>query len=581
MNVDLKQLREKVEKITIPGEIENLIVCDTPYRRFAQTAEQYPDLTAVKYMGSDITYTELLRLADIMAKGFAALGVKKNDVVTVSLLATPYAIAVFYALDKLGACQHMVNSANGVEELKSEFQNFDSAVFVANDIFCTPQVIEIFKKAGVKKFILTSLLDAMPAGLSADKAKYTVIEKTKGLGSKYYDGESVIGMKQLLAIGEKYEKDVRAVAFEENHMAAVAYTSGSTGNSKACTASWRSMDSFIQVLGMTEVGRYNIGDVLFNTFPLWIFYSLLNMLHEPLCLGITVALDPIYEPENLERRNEQYHFNHWPTVPPYIAKMVQLNKNLDCSRWRVVSVGGVELTNEVKLSADAYIEAHGGNARIVQGYGASEVLGSFSYCYYENATLGSLGKPCIGNMFKLVDVQTGKKITHGNEGLLYIYAPSVMDGYYGDEAATAISLVKDENGVTWYNTEDIMRVNERGELFFVDRLRRMTMTIGADGKPNKLIPAKTEKCISTLEGVANCAVITVPDRERENTSVAFVQLKAASHLTQRDILQYCKQNIAEYQVPREVIFTEKIPLTSSQKPDYTELKQKYDALHKN
>ena len=84
MDVDLKQLREKVEKITTPGEIENLIVCDTPYRRFAQTAEQYPDLTAVKYMGSDITYTELLRLADIMAKGFAALGVKKNDVVTVS-----------------------------------------------------------------------------------------------------------------------------------------------------------------------------------------------------------------------------------------------------------------------------------------------------------------------------------------------------------------------------------------------------------------------------------------------------------------------------------------------------------------
>ena len=247
----------------------------------------------------------------------------------------------------------------------------------------------------------------------------------------------------------------------------------------------------------------------------------------------------------------------------------------------MVSVGGVELINEVKLSADAYIEAHGGSAKIVQGYGASEVLGSFSYCYYDNATLGSLGKPCIGNMFKLVDVQTGEKITHGNEGVLYIYAPSVMDGYYGDEAATSISLVKDENGVTWYNTEDIMRVNERGELFFVDRLRRMTITIGADGKPNKLIPAKTEKCISTLEGVANCAVITVPDKQREKTSVAFVQLKATSDLTQSGILHYCKENVAEYQVPKEVIFTDDIPLTASPKPDYKELEKQYHASRKN
>ncbi len=577
MNVDLVKLREQAEAITVAGEIEKFIECDTPYNRFAQTAEELPDNIAVKHMGNDITYRELSELINNMAKGFYELGIRKNDVVTVSLLGTPYAIAIFYALDKLGACQHMVNSSNGIDELKREFLNFDSKYFVANDIFCSDETLDMLNGIGVEKVIVTSLLDGMPKGLSADKAKYTVIEKAKGVKPKLIDGKSIINCQQLIELGESSYEEITPVPFEENHMAAVAYTSGSTGNSKACTATWRAMDSFIQVLGMTEIGRYNIGDVLFTTFPLWIFYSLLNMLHEPLCLGITVALDPLYEPENLERRNKQYQFNHWPTIPPYIAKMLQLNKDLDCSKWRVVSVGGVELKDEVKLGADEYIKAHGGTAKIVQGYGASEVLGSFSYCYYDNPTLGSLGKPCIGNMFKFVDAETGKELENATEGLLYIYSPAMMSEYYGDEEATKQSLIKDDNGVTWYNTEDIMRVNERGELFFVDRLRRMTVTVGADGKPNKLIPAKTESCLVSIPEVESCAVITVPDKKRENIPIAFVKLKEGNEVTDEEVISYCMDNISEYQVPKKVIFIDSMPLTSSLKPDYKELERRYNS----
>ncbi len=575
--MDFNSLREKVKDIKSAGEIEKYIVCDTPYNRFAKTAEELQDNIAVKYMGSDITYRELSGLINNMAKGFYELGIRKNDVVTVSLLGTPYAIAIFYALDKLGACQHMVNSSNGIDELKREFQNFDSKYFVANDIFCSDETLEMLKEIGVEKVIVTSLLDGMPKGLSTDKAKYTVIEKAKGVKPKLIDGKNIINCQQLIKLGESSTKEITPVPFEENHMAAVAYTSGSTGNSKACTATWRAMDSFIQVLGMTEVGRYNIGDVLFTTFPLWIFYSLLNMLHEPLCLGITVALDPLYEPDNLERRNKQYQFNHWPTIPPYIAKMLQLNKDLDCSKWRVVSVGGVELKDEVKLGADEYIKAHGGTAKIVQGYGASEVLGSFSYCYYDNPTLGSLGKPCIGNMFKFVDAETGKELENATEGLLYIYSPAMMSEYYGDEEATKQSLIKDNNGVTWYNTEDIMRVNERGELFFIDRLRRMTVTIDKDKNPAKLIPAKTESCLASIPEVESCAVITVPDKERENIPIAFVQLKEGNTVTDEQIIRYCMDNISEYQVPKKVILIDSIPLTSSQKPDYKELERRYNS----
>ena len=82
-------------------------------------------------------------------------------------------------------------------------------------------------------------------------------------------------------------------------MVTIAYTSGSTGDSKRCVATWEGLESMVEVMAMTEDGRFKQGDILFATFPLWIYYSLLNMIHEPLCLGVTLALDPLFKPENV------------------------------------------------------------------------------------------------------------------------------------------------------------------------------------------------------------------------------------------------------------------------------------------
>lgn len=580
MNVNLKELRKEVEKIKTPGEIENILEYNTPYNRFMETVNERPNQVVIKYMGREFTYKEFADLVDTMAKGFYSLGIRKDDVVTVSMLGTPYGIASFYALDKLGACQHMVNSANGLDELKREFENFDSKYFVANDLFCSDETIAALKDCGVEHIITSSLLDGMPNVFNYDKAKYSLVEKLKGMKPKHVDRWHVLTMDDLLEYGKMSHKEIVPAEYEDNHMAAVAYTSGSMGQSKAVVVDWKAIDAFIQVLGMTEEGRYEKGETLFDTFPLWIFYSLLNMVHEPICLGMAVGLDPIFEPKNLVRRNKQYAINHWPTIPPYVKKVADLNLNIDCSKWKVVSVGGVELRDEVKKLIDEFIASHNGTAKVVQGYGASEVLGSFAYGYYDNPTIGTLGKPCIGNMIKFVDPETREDLGEdAKEGLLYLYSPAMMMGYYKDVESTNNSLITDKNGVTWYNTEDIMHLNENDELVFDDRLRRMAATIGADNKPNKLIPAKTEHCISSIEDVASVAVVIIPDEKIENKPIAYVVTKdgvVENETLRSNILDYCYANIPEYQVPKEVIFIPEMPLTTSQKPDFKKLEAMYN-----
>ena len=575
---ELIELKEKVLKLEEAGEIEKIFNCKTMYQRFKEVAQRKPDEKAILYFGNVITYRQMLTLIDNAAKGFQELGIKYNDVVTMSMLSTPYGIVSLYALDKIGATMHMVNSASSIDEIKRELSNFNSKYFIANDIFYGKDARIALKESGIEKVITTSLVDALPMGFNGDKLKYELIEKLKGVNKKEFNGKTLINFEQLLAIGRNSNVTLNECEFNEEHIATIAYTSGSTGNSKACTATWRGLDSMVQVMGMTETGRFEQTDVMFTTFPLWIYYSLLNMIHEPLSLGVALALDPLFNPKDIIKRNEQYQFNHWLTIPPYIKAMTELGKNTDCSKWKIIITGGDALLDSVKIKADQYIAKNNGKAKVEQGYGASEVLGSFAYCYHENPTLGSLGVPCVGNKIKIIDIDTGKILGPNETGVGYLYTPARMNGYYGDEDSTNHSLVKDEKGVIWYNTEDLMHQNEKGEIFLDGRIRRIVLTIDSKGNPTKIIPERAKKELSKLDMIDKCEVITVPDDKKVNKPIAFVSLKKYYEnetKLKEEIISYCEKNIPEYMVPREIFFIEELPLNTSKKPDLKELEKMY------
>ena len=91
-----------------------------------------------------------------------------------------------------------------------------------------------------------------------------------------YDGKRMINFHQLLNMGRNIEMPIEECTFVPNKLVSIAYTSGSTGNSKGCMATWEAIDSLVQVMGMTELGRFEPTDIMFSTFPLWIYYSMLN-----------------------------------------------------------------------------------------------------------------------------------------------------------------------------------------------------------------------------------------------------------------------------------------------------------------
>lgn len=580
---ELINLREKVLKIDKPGEIEKILEYETLYNRFKSIAEKKPDSVAILYFGNAITYRQLLSLVDIAAKGFQEIGIGYNDVVAMSLLSTPYAIVSLYALDKIGAIMHMINGASNANEIRREISHIESKYYIANDLFCNKKTRDMLRECGVERIITTSLTDAIPMGFNGDKLKFELIEKLKGINKKEFDGRELMNFEQLLKIGRNSSRVVEACEFVPNKMATIAYTSGSTGTCKACAASWERIDAMIQIMGMTEIGRFAEDDIMLTTFPLWIYYCLLNMIHEPLSLGVTLALDPLFNPKDIAKRNELYKFNHWLTIPPYIKTAIEQDKPIDCSKWKIIVTGGDALQGDIKIKADDYIHKNGGTAHVEQGYGASELLGSFSYGYYDNPTIGSVGIPCVGNMIKILDVETGVPLKANETGVGYLYSAARMDGYYGNEAATNHNLVKDENGVTWYNTEDLLHINEKGEIFLDGRIRRVVLTLDSKGNPTKIIPERTKRCIAEIPGIDKCEVITVPSESVVNTAIAFVVVKdlPENKKTEEIIFEHCLQGVPEYMVPSKIYFVESIPETSTKKPDLQALEKMYYDIKNN
>lgn len=404
-------------------------------------------------------------------------------------------------------------------------------------------------------------------------------EKKKGLHKISYDNKNLFDFKHILKLGKKHN-NVKPCEYKEDKMASISYTSGSTGNSKACVATWKSIDAMVQVMGMTEVGRFEKGDRLLCAFPLWINYSLLNMMHEPLSLGVTLVLDPLFKPENVVKRNNRFRLNHILSTPPYVKRITELDKKTDFSQLKIFITGGDTLPNDVKIKADKYIKKNGGTAQIVQGYGATECLGSFSYCYYPDSTLGSVGKPCIGNLIKIIDQDTGEELGVGETGVGYFYSPALMKEYYGDEAATQKNLIPDENGVLWYNTEDLLHVNEKGEIFLDGRIRRIVLTYDENGNPTKIIPDKLKNVLLNRADIEKCEVITVPDDVKVNVSIAFVVPKdknLKSDEFRSELIDYSKENVPEYMIPKDIVFIDDIPVTSSSKPDLKTLEKMYMA----
>ena len=576
---ELIELREKVLKMESADDIKKLLPQMSAYQYLHFCNDDRLDKYALNYLGRLYTFDELFTKVDVAAKAFSEKGVKAGDVIAMAMLTTPEAIISFYALNKIGATVYMVNATHEKHAIRDELLDSGAKLLLINNIFYDNDVYSFAKEANITQVVTSSLADSFPIGYYEDIVKIHIVNAIKRIGNACNKDENCISWKQFEKLGEESNLNVKDF-YQKDFPMLISSTSGSTGKPKRPLLTNENINAMPVQMGMS-CDAFAPGDSILTTLPIWIIYSLFNSIHEPLCLGVTVDLDPLFSSKKISKRLKQYKFNHWNTIPSYVEDMLRDKKmkNLDLSFIKTITTGGDYRTPKLKLEAEKLLKDNNSNCEIGQGYGLSETGGCFGYTYERNLPAESVGKPLVGNKYKILDSDSGKALGPNEIGELYLYSPALMKEYYKDTEATNKALVVDDDGITWYKTEDTAHYDEQGNLYLDGRLRRIEISRDGNGVPTKVFPDKIKQIVSIHPQIEKCEVIMVPDEKRISRPVAYLVLKDGHSIDSKllnEINKICiENNLEKYTLPTEYISIDEIPKQASLKVDYGTLMDMY------
>jgi long-chain acyl-CoA synthetase len=225
----------------------------------------------------------------------------------------------------------------------------------------------------------------------------------------------------------------------------------------------------------------------------------------------------------------------------------------DLSSLRMCTVGGQTMPT-AKMEA---VEARFG-CPLVELWGMTELAG-LGTTFAHNGPLrhGSIGVPLPYCEAKVVDLaDAGRELPRGEAGELMVRGPVVMRGFYGNEAATRETIEPDG----WLHTGDVARIDADGFIFIVDRKKDLILTAGYN-----IYPAEIERVVAAHPDVAMVAVGSIPDEAKGELAKAYIVPRTGTQPDAAAIIEFCREHLAAYKVPRSVQFVADLPKTSSGK----------------
>ncbi len=513
------------------------------YQLFQKAAQTYEQQPAVHFMGRELSYGELATQVENMASALTELGVTKGDRVAIHLPnSTQFPIA-FFAAHAIGAVVVPCNPLYVAREMEYQLKDSGAETIITLTRFYK-MIKDIQPNTNLKNVIVSNIKDYFPGFLSF---LYTVAKEKKE-GDRVEIAPEDYKFTDLI---KKHEgKKPPAVEVLPEDRAVFLYTGGTTGVSKGAVLQHRNL-----VANMYQVKSwctdYQDGkEVALGVLPFFHSYGLTTVLNLGLLSGGKLVLLPRFVLEDVLKTIDKQKPTLFPGVPTiYVA----INNAPDLSKYDIKSIricisGAAPLPVEVQQQ----FEKNTGG-RLVEGYGLSETSPvTHANPVYGKRKPGSIGLPMPDTEFKIVDVEVGdRELPIGEVGELCIKGPQVMEGYLNmpDENAQAI-----RNG--WFFTGDIAKVDEEGYTYIVDRKKDMVIAGGFN-----IYPRDIEEVLYTHPKIMEAAVAGINDPYRGETLKAYIVLKEGESMTEEEVTEYCKANLAAYKVPKLVEFRDELPKT--------------------
>jgi long-chain acyl-CoA synthetase len=272
----------------------------------------------------------------------------------------------------------------------------------------------------------------------------------------------------------------------------------------------------------------------------------------PMYAGGSMVLMEGFSPKKLLPALERYGATAFSGVPTVYAILNNLPdaEQYDLSKLRFCVCGAAPMPVEVFKEFEKKYKAF-----ILEGYGLSEgTCASSVNPLGGKRKIGSIGLPYAAQPMKIFD-DNDNEVPPGTVGEIVIRGPNVMRGYYNNPEATAETLRND-----WLHTGDLGYVDEDGYFFIVGRKKEMIIRGGEN-----IYPKEIEEVVYRHPAVREAAVVGLPDKVWGEEAAAFIVLRDEAALTEEDLIDYCKEHLADYKCPRKVFFVDDLPKTATGK----------------
>ncbi|AWX56390.1 long-chain fatty acid--CoA ligase [Brevibacillus brevis] len=489
-----------------------------------RSASNFPDSNAYIYGDKSVTYKELNQQVDRFAAGLSAQGIGKGDGVALVLGNSPEFVIAYYGIIRVGAFAVPINPLFTSGEITYILDNSQAKAVIAH-ISVEPKLSEIKGQLENPKLVI-----------------YTDAKDQEWTWEHLMETGNYVCESPLI---------------DQEDLAVILYTSGTTGKPKGVMLSHRNLasnaDSVFKLLEMFE------GDRVVAVLPMFHVFSMTVCLNAPIACGATVLIVPRFSPLDVVRTIREKKgtvFAGVPTMYNFIYQLPEATAE-DLSSIRLCISGGASIPVEVLQKFQNKF-----NVFILEGYGLSETAPVVAFNPLKGTRKpGSIGLDIPGVKSKVVD-EYGKELAKGEVGELVVQGPNVMKGYLSMPEATS-AVLKDG----WFYTGDLARMDEEGYIYIVDRKKDMIIVGGYN-----VYPREVEEVLYEHPAILEAAVIGVPDAEYGESIKAYVVV-SDEQITKDDMIRFCQEKLVKYKLPEYVEFLKELPKNSAGKILRRELRE--------
>jgi long-chain acyl-CoA synthetase len=467
-----------------------------------------------------MTFVEIDELSARLARGLRQAGLRAGDRVTLCGPNSWRWLIAYYGIARAGAIVNQVNALLTVTELAYIVRNCR-----AQGLICSGETMEAWSKLEPSALAVRAVLDER--------------------GSTYAPSLDAL-------VDSAMERPTDFDCAAPDDVSTICYTSGTTGYPKGAMLTHRAVVTnaamTAQMHGRTE------SDITLAALPCSHVYGNVAM-NASVLTGGTLVLQPRFDTEAFLARLQEERatiIDGVPTMYLYMLSHPAL-ATTDLSSLRCATVGGQSMP-EAKMRE---VQERFG-CPLIELWGMTEIAGlGATHPHLGHITYGSIGVPLPYTELRVAALDDySQTLADGQIGELMARGMTRMVGYYEDEAATSETIDRDG----WLHTGDLARRDEHGRFCIVDRKKDMILTAGYN-----IYPAELERVIAAHPAVAMVAVGRVKDSVKGELAKAYIVQRPGAALTYSEVMEFCRDRLAAYKVPRLVQFVADLPRTSTGK----------------